>query len=85
MGRLRAHIGRVVVAAFALALPTMSIAASALPARATPALWRVHNGTSTVYLFGSLQPSCRAVTAGPRLNRTRHERFGSFIFEVPVR
>jgi len=84
MGRLRAHIGRVVVAAFALALPTMSIAASALPARATPALWRVHNGTSTVYLFGSLHILPRGYGwTTPEIERAMSAS-DLFIFEVPV-
>src|SRR5258707_10468024 len=36
-----------------LALPTLAIAENAPPARVAPALWRIHSGTSTVYLFGS--------------------------------
>ena len=54
MGCLKDHIIRVFGAALLFVLPTMSVAETALPARANPALWRVHNGTSTVYLFGSL-------------------------------
>ena len=84
MGRLGTHIGRVLGVALLLALPTMSIAGSAPPARVTPALWRVHSGTSTVYLFGSLHilpPAYHWTT--PEIE---HAMSASdlFIFEVPV-
>src|SRR5882672_12167210 len=84
MGRLRAYIGRVLGVALLLALPTASIAESALPARATPALWRVHNGTSTVYLFGSLHILPRGY--GWTTPEIEHAMSASdlFIFEVPV-
>jgi len=54
MGRLGFHIRRILGVALLLALPTLSFAENAAPPRVTPALWRVHSGTSTVYLFGSL-------------------------------
>ena len=84
MGRLRAHIGRVLGVALLLALPTMSIAENALPSRANPALWRVHNGTSTVYLFGSLHilpPGYHWTT--PEIESAMSAS-DLFIFEVPV-
>ena len=84
MGRLGTYIGRVLGVALMLALPTMSIAGSAPPASVTPALWRIHNGTSTVYLFGSLHilpPAYHWTT--PEIE---HAMSASdlFIFEVPV-
>ena len=84
MGRLWTHIGRVLGAALLFALPTISIAASAPPSRVTPALWRVHNGTSTVYLFGSLHilpPTYHWTT--PEIERAMNAS-DLFIFEVPV-
>ena len=84
MGRLRALIGRGLGLALLLTVPTISIAESALPSRATPALWRVHNGTSTVYLFGSLHilPRGYAWTT-PEIERAMNAS-DLFIFEVPV-
>jgi len=84
MGRLRIYIGRFLGVAVLLALPTMSIAENALPSHVTPALWRVHGGTSTVYLFGSLHilpPGYHWTT--PEIE---HAMSASdlFIFEVPV-
>ena len=84
MGRLGTHIGRVLGVALLLALPTMSIAGSAPPARVTPALWRVHSGTSTVYLFGSLHilpPGYHWTT--PEIESAMSAS-DLFIFEVPV-
>jgi uncharacterized protein YbaP (TraB family) len=84
MGRLRAYIGRVLGVALLLVLPTAAIAESALPARATPALWRVHNGTSTVYLFGSLHILPRGYNwTTPEIERAMSAS-DVFIFEVPV-
>jgi uncharacterized protein YbaP (TraB family) len=84
MGRLRAYIGRVVGVALLFVLPTMSIAQSALPARATPALWRVRSGTSTVYLFGSLHILPRGYGwTTPEIERAM-DASDLFIFEVPV-
>src|SRR5258705_10166617 len=84
MGCLKAHIMRVLGAAFLLALPTASSAESALPLRANPALWRVHNGTSTVYLFGSLHilpPGYKWTT--PEIESAMSAS-DLFVFEVPV-
>src|SRR5258705_6976717 len=84
MGCLKAHIMRVLGAAFLLALPTASSAESALPLRAAPALWRVHNGASTVYLFGSLHILPRGYNwTTPEIDRAMNAS-DVFIFEVPV-
>jgi uncharacterized protein len=84
MVRLGTHIGRVLGVALLLAYPTMSIAENAPPSRVTPALWRVHNGTSTVYLFGSLHilpPAYHWTT--PEIEQAMSAS-DLFIFEVPV-
>lgn len=84
MGCLKAHIMRILGAALLFALPTASMAESGLPTRANPALWRVHNGTSTVYLFGSLHilpPGYHWTT--PEIESAMSAS-DLFIFEVPV-
>jgi uncharacterized protein len=84
MGRIRTHFGRVLGVVLLLVLPTLSIAENSVPSRATPALWRVHNGTSTVYLFGSLHilpPGYPWTT--PEIERAMNAS-DLFIFEVPV-
>ena len=84
MGGLKGHIIRVFGAALLFVLPTMSVAEDALPARANPALWRVHNGTSTVYLFGSLHilpPGYHWTT--PEIESAMSAA-DLFVFEVPV-
>ncbi|MEA2824211.1 MAG: uncharacterized protein QOF03_693 [Alphaproteobacteria bacterium] len=84
MGRFGLHIRRVLGVALLLALPTISIAQSAPASRVTPALWRVHSGTSTVYLFGSLHilPSGYHWTT-PEIENAMSAS-DLFIFEVPV-
>ena len=84
MGRLETYIGRVLGMALLLALPTLSFAENAAPPRVTPALWRVHSGTSTVYLFGSLHilPSGYHWTT-PEIEQAMSAS-DLFIFEVPV-
>ena len=84
MGRLGTHIGRVLGVALLLALPTLSVAENTPPARVAPALWRVHSGTSTVYLFGSfhiLPPAYHWTT--PEIEQAMGQS-DLFIFEVPV-
>ncbi len=84
MGRLETYIGRVLGMALLLALPTLSFAENAAPPRVTPALWRVHSGTSTVYLFGSLHilpPGYHWTT--PEIEQAMSAS-DLFIFEVPV-
>ncbi|HYK80624.1 MAG TPA: TraB/GumN family protein [Micropepsaceae bacterium] len=84
MGRLATYIGRVLGVALLLALPTVSIAENATPPRVTPALWRVHSVTSTVYLFGSLHilpPAYHWTT--PEIERAMSTS-DLFIFEVPI-
>jgi uncharacterized protein YbaP (TraB family) len=49
---LRRRFARILAAALMLVLPAASIAEEA--PHATPALWRVKHGASTLYLFGSL-------------------------------
>jgi uncharacterized protein len=82
MGRVGFHIGRVLGVALLLALPTLSAAENA--PHVAPALWRVHSGTSTVYLFGSLHilPSGYHWTT-PEIERAMSAS-DLFIFEVPV-
>jgi uncharacterized protein YbaP (TraB family) len=84
MGRLATYIGRVLGVALLLALPTVSIAENTTPPRVTPALWRVHSATSTVYLFGSLHilpPAYHWTT--PEIERAMSSS-DLFIFEVPI-
>src|SRR4051812_49005727 len=84
MGRLRTHIGPIFAAALLLGQPTMSPAETAVPSRATPALWRVHNGTSTLYLFGSMHILPRGYQwTTPEIERAMNAS-DLFIFEVPV-
>ena len=78
------NIMRLLAAALLLALPAASMAEGVLPLHANPALWRVQNGTSTVYLFGSLHilpPGYHWTT--PEIESAMNAS-DLFIFEVPV-
>ncbi|HXJ00422.1 MAG TPA: TraB/GumN family protein, partial [Micropepsaceae bacterium] len=79
-GKLASRLARIACAALMLA-PTVSVAQAAAP---HPALWRVQQGTSTVYLFGSLHvlPAGYAWTT-PEIDAAKAAA-DSFIFEVPV-
>lgn len=75
-----AHLGRFLVV-FCLLLPAGVLAQSAAP---NPALWRIRDGSSTVYIFGSLHIL-------PQNFRWRAPEIDSaiassdiFVFEVPV-
>ena len=84
MALLRIWLARAWCAALLFVLPAAAIAADAAPSPARPALWRAHNGDSTLYLFGSLHilppgyvwttPAIEAAMAASDL----------FIFEVPI-
>jgi hypothetical protein len=81
---MKAGMTRVICAALLFFFPVVSVAQSATPPLANPALWRVQHGTSTVYLFGSLHilppgyawltPAIQAAMGASDL----------FVFEVPV-
>ena len=78
------HVKPAVAAMLLLALPGASVAQDAAMASASPALWRVHSATSTVYLFGSLHIlppgyAWRTPTIDGAMNAS-----DLFIFEVPV-
>jgi len=80
----RSCIARFFCAAILAALPAAAGAENAAAPHATPALWRVHRGASTVYLFGSLHilPDGYAWTT-PQIEAAM-DAADSFIFEVPV-
>jgi uncharacterized protein len=80
----RSCIARLVCTAILAAQPTASGAENAASPHASPALWRVHRGASTVYLFGSLHilPDGYAWTT-PQIEAAMNAA-DSFIFEVPV-
>jgi uncharacterized protein len=84
MDRWRHCVARFLCAAVLTALPAASSAASAASPQASPALWRVHRGASTVYLFGSMHvlPDGYAWTT-PEIDAAMSAS-DSFIFEVPV-
>jgi hypothetical protein len=81
---MKAGMARAICAALLFVFPAVSVAQTAPPQGATPALWRVHNGTSTVYLFGSLH----ILPAGyPWMTPEIQTAMGAsdlFVFEVPV-
>ena len=79
---MRRRVARSLAAALMLVLPAASIAEEA--PHATPALWRVKHGSSTLYLFGSLHilPDGYAWRT-PAINAALDES-DLFIFEVPV-
>jgi uncharacterized protein len=84
MDRWRHCVARFLCAAVLTALPAASSAATAASPQASPALWRVHRGASTVYLFGSMHvlPDGYAWTT-PEIDAAMSAS-DSFIFEVPV-
>jgi uncharacterized protein YbaP (TraB family) len=79
---LRRRVARILGAALLFILPAASIAEEA--PHATPALWRVKHGTSTLYLFGSLHvlPDGYAWRT-PQIDAAL-DASDLFIFEVPV-
>jgi uncharacterized protein YbaP (TraB family) len=80
----RGCIAQLVCAVILAALPTASSAENAGSPHASPALWRVHRGASTVYLFGSMHilPEGYGWTT-PEIEAAMSAS-DSFIFEVPV-
>ena len=66
-----------------LAAPALSATETAAP-KATPALWRVQHGTSTVYLFGSLHVLPRDFTWRTPEIEAAMASADRFYFEVPV-
>ena len=79
---MRKRIARILAAALMLVLPAATVAEEA--PHATPALWRVKHGTSTLYLFGSLHVLPDGyVWRTPAINAALGAS-DQFIFEVPV-
>jgi hypothetical protein len=69
---------------FGLAISALAADADSLPQRGTPAIWRIHNGASTIFLFGSLHilpPSFQWMT--PEIDAAMRAA-DQFVFEVPV-
>ena len=84
LGRLRTFIALLLIVALPVILPNASRAQNAAPVRANPALWRIHNGTSTVYLFGSLHILPRGYAWITPAIQAAMGATDRFIFEVPV-
>ena len=81
---VRSRFVRLIGAALMLILPAASIAQEASALHATPALWRVKHGTSTLYLFGSLHILPSGYTWRTPAIETALAASDQFIFEVPV-
>jgi uncharacterized protein len=82
--RLSKWLARLLVAALLLMLPAISKGETAAPARADPALWRIHKDASTVYLFGSMHILPRGYTWSTPEIAAAMSATDRFVFEVPV-
>jgi len=82
--RFRAWIARLLVAALLLIVPDTLRAQTTYPVRANPALWRIHNGASTVYLFGSLHILPHGYAWTTPVIEAAMQASNQFVFEVPV-
>ena len=85
MGRMPRWAGCLVhaICVLLLAIAPLSAAETAKP-QATPALWRVQHGTSTVYLFGSLHVLPRDFSWRTPDIEAAMAASDRFYFEVPV-
>ena len=82
MARMPLRAGHVLHAVCVLLL--LTVPAAMAQSKATPALWRVQHGTSTVYLFGSLHVLPRDFSWRTPEIETAMAAADQFYFEVPV-
>src|SRR5579864_4061927 len=82
--RLKTFIARLLISALPVILPNASQAQNAAAAYANPALWRIHGGPSTIYLFGSLHILPHGYAWITPAIEAAMRASNQFVFEVPV-